>query len=139
MFEYIQEQNKRILAEDSSLPNATVLNLATLGLADACIDARAMSQGYATFSFNNTYGLEVYDEETYKVVMQNLTDLETGCYGLIDNCRALAAVGDPDGFGTNETVNKACVQASGLCFAELQGAYQLLSDVSSRSYFFAKL
>lgn len=130
MFEYIQEQNNLILADNPSIANATVLNLATLGLADACIDARAMSQGYATFAFNNTYGLEIYDEQTFEMVMQNLTDLETGCYGLIDTCRELAAVGDPQSFGTNETVNEACVQASALCFFELQGAYQALSDVS---------
>ena len=65
--------------------------------------------------------------------MQNLTDLETGCYGLIDNCRALAAVGDPGSLGTNQTVNQACAQAAGLCFFELQGAYQVLSDVSFNS------
>lgn len=120
-----------ILADDPTLSNATVLDLATLGLADACVDVRAMAQGYATFSYNNTYGLEIYDEETFEMVMANLTDLDTGCYGLIDRCRALAEEGDPMSFGNNQTVNEACVQASALCFFELQGAYAALSDVSS--------
>lgn len=96
-----------------------------------------MSQGYATFGFNNTYGLQIYSEQVYNAVMQNMTDTETGCYGLIDNCRALAAEGDPQSFGTNKTVNDACAAASALCFFKLQAVYQVLSDVSwPRPFFF---
>ncbi|KAH7324232.1 Alpha/Beta hydrolase protein [Stachybotrys elegans] len=127
-FEYFQEQNDLTQADEPTLANATIFNLATLGLADACIDARAMAAGYPTFAFNNTYGLEIYPEDVYNQIMERVTDQDTGCYGLVDRCRALAAEGDPLSFGNNQTVNEACVAATQLCFVELQGAYQALSD-----------
>jgi hypothetical protein len=47
IFQYFQEQNELIQTNQAAaLSNGTVLNLVTLGLTDACVDARAMAQGY---------------------------------------------------------------------------------------------
>ncbi|CAH0043750.1 unnamed protein product [Clonostachys solani] len=132
VFHYFQEQNGLIQNNQAAaLPNAKVLNLATLGLTDACVDARAMAQGYPTFAYNNTFGLEVYSKEVYELIMANITDSAEGCYGLIDRCRALAEEGDPQSFGANQTVNEACMAATNLCFFQLQGIYSQLSDRSA--------
>ncbi|CAJ2503139.1 Uu.00g105330.m01.CDS01 [Anthostomella pinea] len=128
IFEHFLEQNHLIEAGEPTLANATTFDLATLGLADACMDARAMGKGYPTFAFNNTYGLEIYPEQVYDMVMGNITEPETGCYALIDNCRALAAEGDPLSFGNNQTVNEACVAATNVCWGVVQGTYGALSD-----------
>ncbi|KEY72980.1 hypothetical protein S7711_04653 [Stachybotrys chartarum IBT 7711] len=131
-FEYVQLQNDLIAGHRAvALANATVLELATLGLADACIDARAMALGYPTFSYNNTYGLEVYPLEVYEDVVANITNPETGCYALIDQCRALAEEADASSFGTNPVVNAACGAATQLCYFELQGAYSKAMDRST--------
>jgi hypothetical protein len=85
--------------------------------------------GYPTFAYNNTFGLQIYGEEVYDMVVGNITEPETGCLALIDECRRLADEGDPHSFGNNQTVNEACVAATDLCFNKVQGAYQELSDV----------
>ncbi|VUC21495.1 unnamed protein product [Clonostachys rosea] len=131
VFHYFQEQNQLIQNnQPAALANATVLNLSTLGLTDACVDPRAMAQGYPTFSYNNTFGLEVYPKEVYEQVMSNITGPGDSCYELIDRCRAIAEEGDPQSFGANQTVNEACMTATNLCFYKLQGAYSQLSDRS---------
>ncbi|CAH0051499.1 unnamed protein product [Clonostachys solani] len=130
-FEYFQDQNDLIKNnETGALPNATPLNLATLGLADACIDTRAMAMGYPTFAYNNTFGLQIYPEEVFEKAMAAIVEPEKGCYALIDQCRKLAEQGDPLSYGSNKTVNEACVAASKTCFFGIQAAYSEAGDRS---------
>ncbi|KAM0546446.1 hypothetical protein ACHAPJ_010913 [Fusarium lateritium] len=125
---YFQDQNSLISNGKPTFENATALNLATLGLQEPAIDGRAMAKGYAHFGHHNTYGLQIFDDKTYKGVMQLIEDPKEGCYALTDICRALAAEGDPERFGNNKTVNAACVAATKVCFVDLQGVYGQLSD-----------
>ncbi|RSL74098.1 hypothetical protein CEP53_000532 [Fusarium sp. AF-6] len=127
-FSYFQDQNELINNGTPSLENATALNLATLGLDEPGIDYRAMAMGYPTFGHNNTYGIQVLSEEVYEELTAQIVAPDEGCYALIDRCRGLVAEGDPERFGTNETVNEACVEATNMCFGVIQGAYGLLSD-----------
>jgi hypothetical protein len=130
LFEHILNQNERIEnGEDLFIANATTLKLATLGLSDGCMDAKSLGHGYPEFARNNTFGLQIYSEEVYDYVVEKLNEPETGCYALIDKCRALAEEGDPDNFATNQTVNDACVGATLLCYGEIQGAYSANTDV----------
>ncbi|WAO88845.1 Hypothetical protein NCS54_00620700 [Fusarium falciforme] len=129
-FSYFQDQNKLIKNETPSLENTTTLNLATLGLDEPGIDYRAMARGYPMFGHNNTYGIQVLSEDVYEELMTNIVAPDEGCYALIDRCRALVSEGDPERFGTNETVNEACVEATNMCFGVIQGAYGELSDRS---------
>lgn len=103
--------------------------MATLGLLNACIDSRVMAPGFAEFSYRNTYGIEAYPREVYDQVVANITRPETGCFALIDSCRALAADGDPDHTGTNQDVNEVCGLASMYCFGVVQAAYAEYSNV----------
>lgn len=129
-FSYFQDQNELIENGAPSLENATTLNLATLGLDEPGIDYRAMIIGYPTFGHNNTYGIQILSEEVYEELMAQIVAPDEGCYALIDRCRGLVSEGDPERFGTNETVNEACVEATNMCFGVIQGAYGELSDVS---------
>lgn len=52
-----------------------------------------------------------------------------GCLDQINLCRSAAALSDPEGLGTNETVNQYCVEATYLCYSQIQMAYQANSDV----------
>ncbi|KAL2693514.1 hypothetical protein Neosp_000074 [[Neocosmospora] mangrovei] len=111
-FSYFQDQNELIKNGTPSLENATSLNLATLGLDEPGIDYRAMAMGYPTFGHNNTYGIQVLSEEVYEELMAQIVAPDEGCYALIDRCRGLVSEGDPERFGTNKTVNEACVEAT---------------------------
>lgn len=54
-----------------------------------------------------------------------------GCYDQINQCRSLVAASDPEGRGTNETVNAVCATATAYCFAYGgSGAYSALSGRS---------
>ncbi|KAM0418922.1 hypothetical protein ACHAPT_012187 [Fusarium lateritium] len=129
-FSYFQDQNELIENGTPSLENATTLNLATLGLDEPGIDFRAMAMGYPMFGHNNTYGIQIFSDEVYEKIMAQITAPDEGCYALVDRCRSLVLEGDPERFGTNETVNEACVAATNMCFGDLQGTYGALSDRS---------
>ena len=137
MISYFAEQNKLIDADKHKMSTAKKLNLATLGLLEAGIDGKYMSKSYPEFAMNNTYGIEVYSKEVYKETMELLNDPKEGCLALIDACRAAAAEGDPQSFGTNETVNNVCVVATDTCYGKVQNAlvdnsYVRLSRVCPR-------
>lgn len=131
-FSHFHQQNDLIRSGEvePQFANATVLNLQTLGLADACVDGRAMALGSAQFAYNNTYGLQIFPDEVYAAVTEGITAPETGCYALIDQRRALAEEGDPEGFGRNATVNSACSVATEHCFLMLQATFTSMTDVS---------
>lgn len=133
-FSYFQDQNTLISNGHPTFENATVLNLATLGLLEPAVDGRALAKGYAQFGHHNTYGLQIFDDKTYESMIEKIEEPKTGCYALIDRCRALAKQGDPERFGNNKTVNAACMAATKLCFFDIQGTYGALSDVSKPSY-----
>ena len=91
-----------------------------------------MSQGpaYPEFAYNNTYGIQVITKEVYDEAKRNVT-APGGCLDTISMCRAAANTSDPQGLGTNETVNQTCQAATFLCFIQVQGAYNANSTVST--------
>lgn len=97
------------------------------------VDTRAFAAGYIEFARNNTFGIEVYDEEVCDGLLEKLTAPGEGCYDLVDRCRLLVQEGDPERFGSNKTVNEACVAATDMCFGEIQGAYTAFTNVSDAS------
>lgn len=128
------KQNELIANETHDLSTAKQLDVTTLGLLEPALDARFLSRAFPEFSVNNTYGIEVYSQDVYEEAIKLLEAPDEGCLDLIDGCRALASEGDPEGFGRNETVNKACVEAQGVCFNKLQGAMTAYSDVRLYPY-----
>lgn len=128
-FAHFERQNDKI--KNKSLPDkkAVILNLATIGLTNACIDAKAQTESYLEFPRNNTYGIKAYSEEIYLEAKNNYTK-PGGCRDLIDACRAAGEAGDPNETGRNETVNTICSGASQYCFGVVQGAFTTYSNVS---------
>lgn len=126
---YFSKQNDLIADDQHKLSTAKELNLATLGLLEPAIDTRYMSKAFPEFALNNTYGIEVYSQEVYIATKELVEDPGEGCLALIDECRTLAAEGDPQNFGTNETVNEACGEASQVCYFGVQEAQKMHSYV----------
>ncbi|KAF7546310.1 hypothetical protein G7Z17_g8535 [Cylindrodendrum hubeiense] len=123
-------QNDLVSSHCHPNPNATSLPLGTLGIGNGCIDFKIITQSYPSIAYNNTYGIQVFNESVYKAVMSNVTTPKTGCHDLIDNCRAHATAGDPTGQGNNKTVNAACLAASQMCWGSVQQAYSIYSNHS---------
>lgn len=126
---YFINQNELIRDEKHELANATTLNVATVGLLNAFVDARSMALGFPDWARNNTYGLPVYSEDVYADIVSNITNPKEGLVALIDRCRAAVAEGDPEGKGTNETVNEVCVTAAGLYSLTVLEKYEANSPV----------
>ncbi|KAK4184923.1 putative carboxypeptidase [Podospora australis] len=128
IFAHFQRQNERL--KDGSLndPSAKILNLATIGLQNACIDVDIMAASYPDFAYKNTYGIEAYPKEIYDEVHHNITKPGGGCRDLLKNCREAGELGDPLHVGNNETVNQLCAVATEYCFGVVQGAYTVLSN-----------
>lgn len=134
-FSYFLDQNKLIEEGCSPIVEAKPLNLATLGLLDACIDSRAMAKSYPQIAYNNTYGIQVYSEKVFEEATDLVAAPDGGCYALIDHCRALAREGDPKSLGHNETVNNGCIAATDVCFNKVQGAVGANSNVGFYFYY----
>ncbi|KAI9727225.1 MAG: hypothetical protein M1834_008485 [Cirrosporium novae-zelandiae] len=126
---YFLSQNSKI--ESGDITNAQILHLDTLGITNGCIDMRYQVGSYPQMAYNNTYGFKAISESIYEEAMKNYT-MARGCKDMIDECQELAAVGDPDGLGANETVVDVCAAATAYCFAYVIEAYD---NYSGRSPF----
>ncbi|KAK1245617.1 hypothetical protein MKX08_005246 [Trichoderma sp. CBMAI-0020] len=124
-------QNKLIVTHQHKNENATVLPIVILGIANGCIDTRVEALGYPHLAYNDTYGIQVYNESVYNEVMQQAVAPKAGCYDAVDACRALANEDDPYGYGNNQTVNQACLFATEACFEKVVAPYFVVSNVSS--------
>ena len=109
-----------------------IIRLDTLGIVNGCIDLLVQDLAYPTFAYNNTYGIKAINESRYQQAVDNFNRPDTGCRDLIINCRNMAAVGDPDAIGNNDTVNKACIAASVYCSNEVESQY---INSSGRNYY----
>jgi hypothetical protein len=117
---YFQSQNKKIESGSLKGSRAKRLNLDTLGITNGCVDSEIEGPLYPEYAFNNTYGFQLYPEEVYLDLKNNVTS----CLGLVEQCRTLAAY-DPENLGTNDTINAACAGATLYCYQYVQAAYAL--------------
>lgn len=109
-----------------------IIHLDTLGIVNGCVDLLAQELAYPTFAYNNTYGIQAINQSLYQQAVDNFNRPDTGCRDLIINCRNIAAVGDPDATGNNDTVNQACIAASVYCSNEVESQY---INSSGRNYY----
>jgi hypothetical protein len=103
----------------------STMEVDTMGITNGCIDLLISTPEYPNYTRNNTYGIELYSETMYDSAMQNFTK-PGGCRDLIQQCRALADIGDPDYVGNNNTVNEACELAQIDCYTNVIGDMNLL-------------
>ena len=109
-----------------------IIHLDTLGIVNGCVDLLIQELAYPTFAYNNTYGIQAINQSLYQQAVDNFNRPDTGCRDLIINCRNIAAVGDPDATGNNDTVNQACIAASVYCSNEVESQY---INSSGRNYY----
>ncbi|RDW94562.1 hypothetical protein BP5796_00325 [Coleophoma crateriformis] len=132
-FSYFARQNELIRQQErdngtSSLGH--VLDLDVLGITNGCVDPMLEALYYPEAAIHNPYGFKAYSDATYEEVIQNFTK-PNGCRDLADQCHEIAAVGDPNYDGNNQTVNEVCSGAFEFCFGYVQGTYVNLANRSS--------
>lgn len=129
---YFIDQNDLIVDGEHEVANATVLNMATVGVVNGLVDMESMALGFPDWAMNNTYGLPAYDEETYLTALDTFTAPEIGCLDQVQACRKIANESDPDGYATNEEVNEVCGNATEVCFGGIMTTWET-SPVSELS------
>ncbi|KAL4865756.1 hypothetical protein BDV12DRAFT_145668 [Aspergillus spectabilis] len=96
----------------------------TLGIHNGCSDVLVQGPSYPEFAYNNTFNVQVIDEQQYQDAMHNFTK-PGGCYDLAKQCRALEDEFDPENNGNNLHVNTACLAADSYCYENVLGVYAL--------------
>ncbi|KXX77997.1 Carboxypeptidase S1 A [Madurella mycetomatis] len=113
---FFSAQNQRI-ANGSIESNAIPLHLDTVGIVNGCIDILTQMPTYPLMAFNNTYGVEIINEEEYNSALNSFPQ----CRSLVETCRSLAGIHDPHAWGNATEVNSACADAYTFCFATMWG------------------
>ena len=124
---HFERQNVRI---EAGKLKGRCLKLGTAVITNGEVDFLYQTETYPLMAHNNTYSFEAISQEQYVEAMDNYTK-PGGCRDLIQQCRALGELSDPDEVGLNKTVNDLCASATGYCYLNVLGAY----DVSGRSAF----
>ena len=98
-------------------------------IVNGCIDRLVQWPAYPTMAYNNTYGIQAVNESQY-LNMTDSFERPGACKDQIIECRELAAVGDPQNLGVNETVNEVCQAAESFCRSYVLNPYILYSGLS---------
>ncbi|KAI4789723.1 alpha/beta-hydrolase, partial [Aureobasidium sp. EXF-8845] len=117
---HFEEQNQK--RENGTIPkNSTLeIKLASLGIVNGLIDSLIQDYYYATFAYNNTYGIQTISQtDELNLIEQYNND----CSKQTNICRSIANASDPEGEGDNSQVNMACQTAVYDCNS-LMGPFQ---------------
>lgn len=112
---YFEEQNAK--RENGTLPrNSTLeIKLSSLGIVNGMIDLLVQNYFYATFAYNNTYGIQAISQTDE---LNSIQDNENVCTRQIRRCRGLWQIQDPENDGDNADANDMCMSAQRTCNAE---------------------
>jgi hypothetical protein len=69
-------------------------------------------------------------EAIYREAMGNITKPE-GCIDLINHCRQMGNIDDPEFSGSNQKANEACIEAFTYCFGLSGGSFDALNNLSA--------
>lgn len=105
---FFMKQNELIKNGSISEPGAHLLHINTLGIVNGLIDAEAQMTTWATFAWNNTYGVKAFTEAEYYHAMYELTRTG-GIQEMIRECQHLQKALDPDDHGNVDRVNELCI------------------------------
>jgi len=124
---HFQRQNERIQMGDIS---GKRLHLDLAVITNGQIDFLHQAEWYPRMAYNNTYGFQAISEDVYKESLNHFTRPD-GCRNLIQQCRALGELLDPEEVGIDQDVNDLCTAATFYCYQNVLDAY----SATSRSAF----
>jgi Serine carboxypeptidase len=123
---YFEAQNENLRENKTRgrVSSASQINVKTLNIHNGCSDLFTQGAFYPEFAYNNTYNLQVINEQQYEEAKNNLTK-PGGCFDLVSQCQELAQELDPHNLGNNAEVNTACLTADEYCYANVLAVYTL--------------
>ncbi|PYI04632.1 lysosomal protective protein precursor [Aspergillus sclerotiicarbonarius CBS 121057] len=86
IFRFFQQQNDKI-AEGTAEEGSQYLHLDTLGIVNGLMDVTIQEEAYITWPYNNTYGLQIFNQSVYEELMDNWTR-PGGCRDRAKACEA---------------------------------------------------
>jgi hypothetical protein len=101
-------------------PDARYIHIGTVGMINGLVEFLIQAPTFPEYANNNTYGVQAISDAAYEASIQAIPT----CTGLLQQCAALAAAGDPDNLGYNSTVNNACLYAASIFIPSLFAPYQ---------------
>ncbi|PWY88196.1 lysosomal protective protein precursor [Aspergillus heteromorphus CBS 117.55] len=104
IFELFQQQNDKI-KNGTAEEGAQYLHLDTLGIVNGLIDLVLQEETYITLPYNNTYGLQIFNQSTYDELMYDWSR-PGGCRDRMVACRA--AVKDRDSGISHGNISDIC-------------------------------
>ncbi|OMP88222.1 Carboxypeptidase S1-like protein B [Diplodia seriata] len=128
IMKHFKDQNAEVAAGNI---NGTHLDLKSLGLGNAYIDAAIQAPFFPSFATNNTYNITAYNASVHAAASFALAAPTTGCLAQTENCRALQAL-----YPRNPTRDAVCAEAWHQCFDNVEGVYR---SVSGRDRFDIRL
>ncbi|GME43588.1 Nacht domain protein [Neofusicoccum parvum] len=121
IMKHFKEQNDEIAAGNA---NGTHLELKSLGLGNAYIDAAIQAPFFPTFATNNTYNITAYNSSIYDYSQVALNMPGIGCLAQLSNCAALQ-----EALPRNPTRDAVCAEAWHSCFDNVEGLYRAFSGL----------
>lgn len=108
---YFMRQNELISNGTLKGPGLHYLHMDTLGIVNGCVNQADQALAYATFAWNNTYGIRAYTEDQYHYAMYELTR-PGGLKDQVEECRRMQLETDPSDYGDVEKLNTFCAQVT---------------------------
>ncbi|PTB41792.1 uncharacterized protein TrAFT101_009592 [Trichoderma asperellum] len=105
---FFQQQNERIANGTIADEHAHFLHLDTLGIVNGWLDSLIQEESYIDFPYNNTYGIQVFNQSIYEELKHNFTK-PNGCRDQIQRCQ------QSFGFFDVSTVNAQRVNFANPC------------------------
>ncbi|RFU77086.1 carboxypeptidase s1 [Trichoderma arundinaceum] len=120
---FFQQQNEKIADGTIADEHAHFLHLDTLGIVNGWLDSLIQEEAYIDFPYNNTYGIQVFNQSIYDELKHNFTKPK-GCRDQIQKCQQSLSLFDV------ATVNAQRVNFVDLCEME-----SWCSSPAVRTYF----
>ncbi|PTB64899.1 serine carboxypeptidase [Trichoderma citrinoviride] len=108
---FFQQQNEKIADGTIKDEHAHYLHLDTLGIVNGWLDSLIQEEAYIDFPYNNTYGIQVFNQSIYEELKHNFTKPK-GCREQIERCQKSLSLFDV------ATVNAQRVNFVDLCEME---------------------
>ncbi|KAK8078672.1 serine carboxypeptidase [Apiospora saccharicola] len=84
---FFQQQNEKIANGSLDEQGAQYMHLDTLGIINGLLDMAVQGESYIQFAYNNTYGIDVFNQSIYDELMHNWTKPD-GCKQRVSACQA---------------------------------------------------
>jgi carboxypeptidase C (cathepsin A) len=111
---FFEEQNARRANGSLSKSSTLEIKLTSLGIVNGMIDVLIQDYYYATFAYNNTYGIQTISQTDELNMIERYN---SQCSTEIQACRQTANATDPENEGDSEQANFACETATYVCNA----------------------